>query len=151
MKLLTMLALLAGLLLPAGVAHAGLDVYLENLSIAAHGDLGGFEAQLGARFGLSRGEVQVVLSNVDHPEDAALVLWLGEQSHQPRRRVLEVYREEKGHGWGEMARRLGIKPGSAAFHALKAGDLDFRPDRDHGGSGSRGHGSHKHHGKSKHK
>lgn len=151
MNLRKLICLLALLLIPASFAHAGLDVYLNDLSIAAHGDLGGFEAQLGARFGLSHGEVEVVLSNVDHPEDAALVLWLGEQSHQPRQQVLEVYREEKDHGWGEMAKRLGIKPGSAAFHALKAGDLDFRPDRDHGDSGSQGHGKHKNHGKSKHK
>jgi len=150
MKRCLMIGLLA-LLLSAGYAHADLDLYLEDLAISAQGDLGGFSAQLGARFGLSRGEVEIYLSNVDRPADAALLLWLEERSHQPRERVLTVYRQERGHGWGALAQSLGIKPGSRDFKALKAGELDFRLD----GHGKKGHdkgGKNKEHGKSdKHK
>jgi len=145
---------LLSLILTAGLAHAELNVYLDELSIAARNDFGNFTAELGARFGLSRGEVEVVLSNVDRPADAAMVLWLGEHSHQSRERVLEVYREEKRGGWGAMAKSLGIKPGSDDFHALKAGRLDFHPK--HSADKSKGKdkekGKDKDHGKSdKHK
>ena len=34
-------------------------------------------------------------------------------------RVVEVYRTDRGKGWGAIAKQLGIKPGSAEFHALK--------------------------------
>lgn len=143
MKRRSLICLLALTLLSAGLAHADLNAYLENLTISAHSDLGGFTARLGARFDLPRAEVRLVLSGVDRPADAAVVLWLGEQSHQSPERVLQVYREEKSHGWGAMAKRLGIKPGSAAFHALKNGDLGFRA-ADAAGAG---HGKGKGHGK----
>jgi hypothetical protein len=34
-------------------------------------------------------------------------------------RVVEVYQSNRGKGWGVIAKQLGIKPGSAEFHALK--------------------------------
>jgi len=141
----TFFSLLLLMLAPAVFAHAELNVYLDDLNISAHADLGGFEADLGARFGMSRGQVDVVLSSVDSPADAALVLWLGEQSRQPRERVLQVYRNEKSQGWGAMAKSLGIKPGSAAFHSLKNGDLDFHPTGNGGGKKGNGKNKGKHH------
>jgi hypothetical protein len=30
-----------------------------------------------------------------------------------------MFVQDRGHGWGVVAQRLGIKPGSAAFFALK--------------------------------
>jgi hypothetical protein len=35
---------------------------------------------------------------------------------------MERYRKGKGKGWGELAKSLGIKPGSREFHALKRDD-----------------------------
>ena len=35
--------------------------------------------------------------------------------------VLREYRSGRHAGWGVIAKRLGIKPGSSAFHALKNG------------------------------
>ena len=35
--------------------------------------------------------------------------------------MLRIYERDHGQGWGVIAQRLGIKPGSAAFHALKGG------------------------------
>jgi hypothetical protein len=151
MNVRMLFCLMLWMLMTASLAHAELDVYLEGLSVSASGDLGGYSTQLGARFGLSRGEVEVVLSSVDSPADAALVLWLGEKSRQPREQVLQIYREEKRQGWGALAKRLGIKPGSAEFHALKNGDLDFHPDGRAGGKSGNGkpQGKHKDHGKHK--
>ena len=30
-----------------------------------------------------------------------------------------MYEQDRGQGWGVIAKRMGIKPGSAEFHALK--------------------------------
>jgi len=61
------------------------------------------------------------------PADAYMVFRMGELSHQPVERVVDEYKEDRGKGWGVMAKRLGIKPGSKEFHALKRGH-DFGRD-----------------------
>ena len=33
--------------------------------------------------------------------------------------VLKEYKANKGRGWGVIAKKLGIKPGSKEFHELK--------------------------------
>lgn len=38
--------------------------------------------------------------------------------------VVREYDRDPGQGWGALARRMGIKPGSDAFHALKRGQVD---------------------------
>src|SRR5690606_4278995 len=38
--------------------------------------------------------------------------------------VVHEYDRNPGQGWGAVAKRLGIKPGSDAFHALKRGQVD---------------------------
>lgn len=72
--------------------------------------------------------------------------------------VVQMYDQNRGQGWGVVAQRLGIKPGSAQFHALKGqmgksrtrytsdasahGPVGNGPGNsggDHGGSG-KGHG-----------
>ena len=39
----------------------------------------------------------------------------------PCRNVVDEYDRNPGQGWGNIAKRMGIKPGSAQFHALKRG------------------------------
>ena len=40
---------------------------------------------------------------------------------RPCRYVVDVYERDHGQGWGNIAKRMGIKPGSAEFHRLKKG------------------------------
>lgn len=40
---------------------------------------------------------------------------------RPCRYVVDYYEAERGQGWGVIAQRLGIKPGSDEFHRLKRG------------------------------
>jgi len=141
--------MLTALLLTAGLAHADLHGYLDELSVSAHADLDDFAAQLGARFDLANGQVELVLSSVDSPADAAMVLWLGEKSRQPREKVLQVYHEQKGQGWGALAKSLGIKPGSAAFHSLRKGELDFHPAKHDDSKADKGKQHGKEHAKGK--
>jgi len=75
---------------------------------------------------------------------------------RPCRYVADQWQQDRGQGWGALAQRLGIKPGSAEFHRLKKGfvptydrwsrpivlDADLKrayPNR--GKSGEQGHGA----------
>lgn len=116
------------MLMSVGIAHADLNAYIRDLNISAQGDIGGYKAKLEGRFGTSNSQVEVVFRSVDGPGEAAIVLWLGEQARQPLDMVLNVYRSQKSQGWGAMAKSLGIKPGSPAFHALKSGNIQLFSD-----------------------
>ena len=50
-----------------------------------------------------------------------MVLRLGEMSGHPADYVIKQYRTGRGKSWGALAKSLGVKPGSAEFHALKNG------------------------------
>ncbi len=116
--------------------------WFKDLNIKAQADPSGFKASLAARFKIGDAQITTVLSNVEKPADAYMVLRLGEMSGQPADRVAAKYRTGKGQGWGALAKSLGIKPGSPEFHALKRGhDLD--------GGGGKGHGKGKGKGKGK--
>jgi hypothetical protein len=80
-----------------------------------------FRLSLAERFKLSDQELDLVLKAVSHPADAYVLLRLGELSRQPASRLVEQYQQDHAKGWGVLARHLGIKPGSAEFHALKRG------------------------------
>jgi hypothetical protein len=103
------------------VAVAGDFGWLSDLSNKAQADLSDFRARLAVRFNVGDAEIEAVLSNVEKPADAYIVLRLGEMSKHQTDYVIAKYRSNKGKGWGVLAKSLGIKPGSREFHALKSG------------------------------
>jgi hypothetical protein len=100
-----------------------LDSFLGEIDVRASVDIGAFRADLSATFGVSSGEVDGLFEIFDRPADVYITLRIGELSHVPIKRVVDQYRGNKGQGWGVIAKNLGIKPGSAEFHALKKGRL----------------------------
>jgi hypothetical protein len=127
-------------------AAGGLEDFLSNLNIQARADMNGFSAKISAQFGTPDVQVRAVLSTVSDPADAFMVFQLGHMTQTPPEKVLRVYKSNKGRGWGVIAKELGIKPGSAEFHALKRGDFQFgSSDNDGPGKGKgKGHGKGKH-------
>jgi hypothetical protein len=115
------------LLLVCGSAIAGgsLDVFLDNLNVQARADLPGFSARISAQFGVPLPQVHAVLGSVAVPADAFMVFQLGQMANRPPDLVLRNYQSNRGRGWGVIAKSLGIKPGSAEFHALKSGDFEL--------------------------
>jgi hypothetical protein len=107
----------------ATAAHASLDSFLDNLNVQARADMNGFTARLSTQFGVPGAQVSAVIGTVREPADAFMVFQLGQMAHQPTDQVVKVYRKKRGKGWGVVAKELGIKPGSAEFHALKRGDF----------------------------
>jgi len=107
--------------LAASAAFAADFEWLKELNVKAVNDPSGFKAQLAARFKIGETQHSTVIGNVAQPADAYMVLRLGEMSGRPTQSVIETYNTGKGQGWGQLAKSLGIKPGSKEFHALKRG------------------------------
>ena len=146
---IVLISLLA-LLIVSTAAIAGDFGWTRDFNIQAQADPSGFRAKLATRFNIGAAKVTAVLSNFDTPADAYIGLRLGEMSGRPIDDVIDKYNKHKGQGWGALAKELGIKPGSAEFHALKQ-KHDLYGGNNHGqASGSNhGHSKNKGHGKGK--
>lgn len=55
------------------------------------------------------------------PGDVYYACAIAQVLGRPCRYVVDEWDREHGQGWGEVAQRLGVKPGSAEFHRLKRG------------------------------
>lgn len=55
------------------------------------------------------------------PGDVYYACALAKLIGRPCRYVVDVWERDHGQGWGVVAKRLGIKPGSNTFHRLKRG------------------------------
>ncbi|MBU1398111.1 MAG: hypothetical protein KKH85_04365 [Proteobacteria bacterium] len=106
-------------------AHADLDTFLSNLNTQAKADLNSFSVKLSAQFGVPLPQVKVIIKTVDTSADAFMCLQLSQMTKKQPEMVVQSYKNNKGKGWGFIAKELGIKPGSAEFHAMKSGDLTF--------------------------
>jgi hypothetical protein len=137
MKRFILFTLLLSLVSPLTAFAGGLENFLANVNVQARVDLPGFSAKISNQFGVPQVQVQAVLKTVREPADAFMVFQVGQMSGRTPERVMEVYSSSKG--WGAMAQELGIKPGSADFHALKSGNLSFtgKPSG-HNGTSSNG-------------
>ena len=107
-----------------------LDGFLAEIDLKASADLGAFRADLNATFDISSGEIDGLFEIFDRPADVYIALRIGELRRLSIERVVDQYRRNKGQGWGVIAKSLGIKPGSAEFHALKKGRLSGRTRSD---------------------
>ncbi len=125
MKRMLAVVLFLLLLVPLTAVAGGLEDFLSNVNVQARVDLPGFSAKISNQFGVPLPQVQAVVRSVREPADAFMVFQLGQFSGRQPERVMEIYESSRGKGWGVIAKRLGIKPGSAEFHALKSGNLSF--------------------------
>ena len=138
------------MLLSADASAMELDRFLGEIDLRASADLGAFRADLNATFDVSSGEVDGLFTIFDRPADVYITLRIGELGDVPIERVVDQYRKNKGQGWGVIAKNLGIKPGSAEFHALKEGRLGAqtrggssdKPGKSNGQGSSKGKKNH---------
>ncbi len=109
------------LLLTTGAAAAGdFDLMLKEINLEASTDIGGYKASLALEFGVSGNTVSLLLEKEKmKPGDVYMALRLSNMTGKPLDAVVGEFKRSKGKGWGVIAKKLGIKPGSAEFHALK--------------------------------
>lgn len=107
----------------APCATADLDGFLGNLNVRAGANLPGFKAKVSAQFGIPIPHVQGIIDIVPTPADAFMCFQISLMIGQPPQAVADIFNRHRKKGWGAMAKELGIKPGSAEFHALKRGNF----------------------------
>jgi hypothetical protein len=94
------------------------------------------------------------------PADVYFACAIAQALGRPCVEIVREYDRNPREGWGALAKRMGIKPGSPAFHALKRGTLgtydrwghpvtldrnvrvDWSRDHREAGRGSKGHDGH---------
>ena len=113
------------------------DLALAAINALVGPDVDGFAEDLAYRYGAPRHEVRTLVVERHYPPDYLLaVAATAKAANRPWNEVFPLFEQQRtqpagtadgqGRGWGVTAKRLGIKPGSAAFHALK-NDLRAQP------------------------
>lgn len=101
-------------------ADSSLDFALTQLNAAARLDFGSYKANIGLSYNLSASKIEYMHITLRmQPSDIFMAAELSVLCGKPIDHVVVVYRKHKHKGWGYIAKQLGIKPGSAKFHALK--------------------------------
>lgn len=96
------------------------DTQLGDMNRYARDDRNGFIDDVVNSFGAPRYVVnQYVVDRRWAPGDVYYACALAHRMRVPCQNVLNDYGKNHGQGWGVIAKRMGIKPGSAEFHALK--------------------------------
>lgn len=95
-----------------------MDGFLKDISTKAKNDINGFISDATATFNIAKDKVENLIKTMD-PGDVYMTLQTAQVINKPVEEVKEAYVKAKDKGWGQIAKDLGIKPGSAEFHALK--------------------------------
>lgn len=98
---------------------ADLDKDLGEINLSANTDFSAFRADLSATFGVTSKNLDYMVSIHMEPAEMYLALEIAAAINQPVEVVVDAYEKNRDKGWGYIAQELGIKPGSAEFHALK--------------------------------
>lgn len=123
-----------------------LDSDLNSINVSAKADLGGFKVELSKEFGVSTKEIDGLFSIGMEPGEVYLSLEISNISGNSVEKVGQCYKENKGKGWGVIAKEMGIKPGSPEFHQLKG---NSKSKKDNGNSKNKGGNGNGNSGKSK--
>lgn len=132
-KSILLLALAASLAFSAGVqaqtvslnysprtGDVWVDTRLGEINTYGRGDPDYFYEDMHSSYGVPRDYVRELY--VDRrwaPGDIYYACALAQILDRPCREIVSDYERHPGQGWGALAQRMGIKPGSAQFHALK--------------------------------
>jgi hypothetical protein len=100
---------------------AWLDARLGDIGVYASGNLDGYVDEIVIETGAPRHYVEEWVY-VDHypPPDVWMLAEIGRLDGGNWIEVERTYTTHRGRGWGVIAKELGIKPGSPAFHELKS-------------------------------
>ena len=100
---------------------AEIDAGMKGINAFAKENLKEFTRRTGEKFGVSVAVVDALLRDRKmSPADAHMTLNVATIAHRSVDEVADAYERDRDKGWGVIAKEMGIKPGSAEFHALKA-------------------------------
>lgn len=120
---------------------AWVDTQLGDMNVFARGNTDGFIDDVVVSFGAPRYLVREYYYDRHWaPGDIYYACAIAYQLGRPCLDIIRIYERDHGQGWGAIAKRLGIKPGSPAFHALK-GQVGKGHGKMKGNNGRGGHGN----------
>lgn len=123
----------------ARTGDAELDLSLNDINIQAKANLTLFKTDLSVEFNLSAPKIDVYLQTMQ-PADVYMAVLISSVTSKPIETVTSCYAKNKGKGWGVIAKEMGIKPGSPAFHELKNAGKN-KKSKMKGNSGNKGNGN----------
>ncbi len=110
-----------------------LDASLNDINMRAKADLSLFKTSLSAEFSVGEPKIEKMLAARVSPADIFMVFQVAILTKKEPDLVLNTFNANNSKGWGVIAKEMGIKPGSAEFHALK-GKAKSKKDKKIGGS-----------------
>ena len=116
-----------------------MDGFLKDVSTKAKENINNFVNDAVQTFNIAKDKVEGLVKIMD-PGDVFMTLQTAQVVNKPVEEVKEAYMKAKDKGWGQIAKDLGIKPGSAEFHALKNKMKDKKEKGGNGNGGGNGKG-----------
>ena len=121
-KLLIVIAMFA-----AGLANAQnyatgdqeLNATLVSVNTEANMNLPDFKSKLATTYNTTLPKVELCFKAGMTAGDAYIAFEISLLAKKPIETVITTFKKNKGKGWGVIAKEMGIKPGSPAFHQLK--------------------------------
>ncbi len=122
--IITLITLLTCFNLSAQISFKTGDVEFETdlNRINAKGKIqyNDFKVEMAGSYNIQERKIEYMHTELSmEPAEIYLALEIGKISGKPIDEVLNTYRIHKDKGWGFIAKKMGIKPGSDKFHALK--------------------------------
>ena len=97
-----------------------LDSDLNIINADANLNFGAFKTNLSVSYNVSEKKIGYMQGSIGMKAgEIYLALEICKLSRKSIDDVIIIYKAHKNKGWGYIAKQLGIKPGSAAFHQLK--------------------------------
>ena len=96
-----------------------LNKFALSIHKKAAADIEDFHENLMRIKGPPQPKIHELLAAGIPPADVFMIVHISVFSGKPLSAVHEEYKRSKGEGWGVIAKEMGIKPGSGAFHNLK--------------------------------
>lgn len=102
----------------ASVGDLEMDNLLTDIHNQAVKDVKAFTSNVVSTFGIVNSKIEAALK-ILAPGDIYMAAQLSQSINKSFDEVVKTYQANKSKGWGAIAKDMGIKPGSAEFHAMK--------------------------------
>jgi hypothetical protein len=97
-----------------------LDTDLNTINARASVDFDSFKGDLSVSYNISEKKIEYMRGSLNMaPGEVYLALEIARLSNKPIDEIIIIYKSDKSKGWGYIAKKAGIKPGSTEFHQLK--------------------------------
>ncbi|MCW3103232.1 MAG: hypothetical protein JWO09_1672 [Bacteroidetes bacterium] len=102
----------------ASTGDVEMDGILTDVDARARLDINVFKNDVALQFNIAKSQIEQAI-RILSPGDLFMAAQLSISIGRPFETVVETYKTNKAKGWGAIAKEMGIKPGSAEFHAMK--------------------------------